>query len=172
MDKTKLVGTFERRVMNEQGDVEITFSLHDWNYKKYATELEHGKKYTLDMTDYKDKRSNEQNRLMWELIGQIDYYLNGPNGDTWELYLQLLESTNIKSVDISIEPEAAEELKKIYRASRYIGPDMMDTTRCIYRCYTGSSKFNKTEFSRLIDRVLEYANECGIDTAYYYDQFK
>lgn len=172
MEKLKLCAEYQRHVINELGEIEIHFSISQWQYQRYLEALEKGKRYALEIADFKEKRTERQNRLLWELISKIDRFLNGSSGDVWELYLQLLEMANIKSVDISIEREAVPQLKAIYRAIKYLGQDMTDSTRDIYKCFVGSSKMNKKDFAALIDTVIEYAEECGIETTFYNMELK
>lgn len=67
----KLVAEFLRKLSTEDGDLEITFKVSNWNYKSFCNDL---KKiaYTLEVKPVRSKRSLNQNAYFWSLVNEID----------------------------------------------------------------------------------------------------
>lgn len=111
--------------------------------------LEVGKEYSLSIKELKDKRSLEQNRLMWELISQIASY---NQADEWETYIAGLKKT-IPSGYIACLPDEQHKLAGEFRAfepcgTTYTNKGIKLTT---YRVWVGSSKLDKADMTTLID---------------------
>ena len=127
--------------------------------------LDESKKYEINIKEYKHKRSLEQNSYMWALIGEIDKKLNGgrPN-EPINVYIQSLQRANAKYDFIYLIHEAVEEMKKKFRAMEYIGNVNVNGVNLEnWKVYYGSSTMNTKEMSHLIDCVLDYASEVGIE---------
>lgn len=128
-------------------------------------QIDESKKYEVTIKEYKSKRSLEQNSYMWLLIGEIDKKLNGGRPkEPIDVYIQCLKKANAKYDFIYIMHEAVNEFKKKFRAMEYIGEVevngiMLENWKVFY----GSSTMNTKEMSNLIDCVLDYAYEVGIE---------
>ena len=128
-------------------------------------DLDESKKYEVNIKEYKHKRSLEQNSYMWALIGEIDKKLNGgrPN-EPINVYIQCLQRANAKYDFVYILHDVVNELKKKFRAMEYIGDVEINGVMLEnWKIYYGSSTMNTKEMSNLIDCVLDYASEVGID---------
>ena len=128
-------------------------------------DLDESKKYEVTMKEYKHKRSLEQNSYMWALIGEIDKKLNGgrPN-EPIDVYIHCLQRANAKYDFIYLVHEAVDEMKKKFRAMEYIGKVKVNGVVLEnWKIYYGSSTMNTKEMSNLIDCVLDYASEVGIE---------
>lgn len=164
----KLLGNFVRRVVNEQGEMEVTFSLHDYHFKQQALELEK-KPYNLDIKEIKGKRTLQQNAYIWALIHEIDRAINGHRSDEMSIYCNLIEMSNIRVIPLETIEAAKPELEKSFRVVREVErrKSIKGTDTVVYKCYFGTSVFDKEEMSRFIDNLLDHATEEGIDIAYY-----
>lgn len=87
----KFIGTYKRKVTDEDGNLEITFALSGYDYKQQCNELEKDTKYKLEIGKFKEKRSLNQNAYFWKLVDEIDIKINGHRKDKDNLYIQLLE---------------------------------------------------------------------------------
>lgn len=128
-------------------------------------QLDESKKYEVTIQEYRSKRSLEQNSYMWLLISEIDKKLNGgrPN-EPIDVYIQCLQRANAKYDFVYVIHDAVNELKKKFRAMEYIGKvEVNGVTLENWKIYYGSSTMNTKEMSNLIDCVLDYASEVGID---------
>lgn len=142
----------------------LTLSTTDYMYKtRILDALESEKKYTVDFTQYRSKRSLEQNRLLWKLLDEIDHAVNGErSNDAMSFYIMALEKAGAKKDVVKCTQEAENDLKAAFRAVRPV-MYFKDGT-ALYEIYWGSSKFNTKQMSKLIDCVLDMAQEAGIDT--------
>lgn len=128
-------------------------------------QIDESKKYEVNIQEYRSKRSLEQNAYMWLLISEIDKKLNGERpSEPIDVYIQCLQRANAKYDFIYILHEAVNELKKKFRAMEYIGNVEVNGVMLEnWKIYYGSSTMNTKEMSNLIDCVLDYANEVGVD---------
>lgn len=128
-------------------------------------QIDESKKYEVNIQEYRSKRSLEQNSYMWLLISEIDKKLNGgrPN-EPIDVYIQCLQRANAKYDFVYVIHDAVNELKKKFRAMEYIGKvEVNGVILENWKIYYGSSSMNTKEMSNLIDCVLDYASEVGID---------
>lgn len=128
-------------------------------------QIDESKKYEVNIREYRSKRSLEQNSYMWLLISEIDKKLNGgrPN-EPIDVYIQCLQRANAKYDFVYVIHDAVNELKKKFRAMEYIGKvEVNGVILENWKIYYGSSTMNTKEMSNLIDCVLDYASEVGID---------
>ena len=64
MAKTKIVANYLRKAINEDGNLEVTFEVSNYHYKRYCQDLQK-KPYTLEIAEVKNKRSINQNNYLW-----------------------------------------------------------------------------------------------------------
>lgn len=124
--------------------------------------LEEEKIYKVEVKLFKDKKTLKQNNYMWELINQIarKQYM-----DEMDIYCQVLQEANVKYIWLKGFPETKEELLKSFRAvqiTRY--EDDNNKKLAIFKCYLGTSKFDKGEMVELLNIVISWAEELGIPT--------
>ena len=141
----------------------VQFDIEDHNSKVWTDSLEKGKVYKLEISEAKSKRSLEQNRLLWKVIGDIaerDKSL----GDEWDVYIALLKSAKCKFKNYVVQDdEAIEILKGVCRAVEVVGTTTIkDKEFKVVRVYEGSSKFNTKEMTTLIDTAMSWASEYGL----------
>lgn len=115
MSKVKIIGDYLRKVTNDEGNLEITFCVKDWNYKKTCNNLEK-RTYALELAEVKSKRSIEQNRYLWALIGEINKEESGGRDGDMDIYCQLLEKANAKCEYIGALEVAEKALRDNFRA--------------------------------------------------------
>lgn len=167
----KIVGTYQKRVVNEEGYAEITFLVKNFRNKELIKELEKDKDYRIELNIVKSKRSIEQNNLMWKLIHDISIAVNGTlanDSDDWDIYLQALERAGAKFEYYACLPEGEHLLRNSCRAIKLMNKfEYNGNTFNSYKVYAGSSKMNTKEMTLLINTVMDMAAECGVDTTYY-----
>lgn len=126
-------------------------------------------KYTLSLSKYRQNRSLEQNRYMWELITEIVKKENGGRSTEelrLKLYTKLLKESGAVAIYCEIEPKDIMKFQTSYRAVRMLG--FNDITKKIKAiAYIGTSKMDTKEMSDFIDHVLDYAAQVGIYTEYW-----
>ena len=169
MAKQRIIATFQRRSLTEDGDMEIAFKVdkHSYNWISACKSLE-TQPYALEISKPRSKRSNDQNALLWKIIHDIAEQEDGHLANDWDTYCALLELADAKHTDLVAPAEAEEEFRKVQglRAVKVLRPAQQEGY-LIYRLYPGSSTFNTKEMTKHIDVALEYAAKIGLDTAYY-----
>ena len=158
--------------VNDEGNVELTFTITGYNNKRIAQRLVgslKGKKIEVKAKEHRTQRSIEQNDMFWALVGKISDHMNGSHRepDMLHTYGWILKEANIKRDYVRILKEAKHILDDNFRAvievpkSRRIEPNGNETVG--FWVYHGSSKFNTKEMSELIDVALDICSEHGID---------
>ena len=115
-----------------------------------------------EITRIKDKKTLQQNRYMWELISQI---AQKQNQDEMEVYCQALQEANAKYTWLEGLPEIKEKLLQVYRAvqiTRY--EERFGKQFAIFKCYEGTSKYEKKEMMDLLEIIVGWAEELDIPT--------
>ena len=115
----KIQADYTRKLINENGDLEVTFTIKDYASKKRFDELNKDI-YQLEITKPRSKRSLNQNRLFWKMVGLIS---NKLNQDEMEIYILLLEDTNAKYEYIMGIEAIEDELKRTFRAVKVVRPE-------------------------------------------------
>lgn len=115
----------------------------------------------FDVTPHKEKRSLNQNALLWEMLGQLASALRS---DKWTVYLQMLKRYGTYTY-ICVNPKAVEAVKKQWREVEEIGKvDINGRESVQLLCYFGSSTMNAQEFAVLLDGVKSEMKEMGLPT--------
>ena len=115
-----------------------------------------------EITRIKDKKTLQQNRYMWSLIDQI---AQKQNQDEMEVYCQALQEANAKYTWLEGLPEIKEKLLQVYRAvqiTRY--EERFGKQFAIFKCYEGTSKYDKKEMMDLLEIIVGWAEELDIPT--------
>ena len=86
----KVVGKYIRSLYDSNGDLEITFKVNRYNAR--GLDLSEDADYRLDINLVKQKRSLEQNKLLWSLLNALEIVTRE---DSWSWYCKALEDTNI-----------------------------------------------------------------------------
>ena len=169
-DYGKVVGNYSRKGKNENNETEITFVVRE-NYKHLLTELNKKELYSINISKAKDKRTEQQNKYMWALIGEIDRARNGErSNDDYSIYIEALTRAGAKFTHLLVEPQAKTMLIESFRAIQLVRQlKIGDKIFHDYKCFYGSSKLDKKEMHDLIETVLDMASECGLDIVYWKD---
>lgn len=116
----------------------------------------------IDIKKVKNKRTIKQNKYMWKLIHEIS---KQQHQDDMDIYINALEESNAKYEYVMGLETIENELKKNFRAVKVVRPEEYKGKKMIvYKCFIGSSKFDKEEMGMLLETVLRYASELNIPT--------
>lgn len=120
----------------------------------------------IEITVPGKKKTNQQNKYLWALLGDISTVLNGNRNDDENIYCQILEQTGAKVEYYQCinREDAIDRLRRIFRAVKIVD-HRGDTV--IVKCFIGTSEMNTAEMNKVIDKALEYAHEVGIETEYW-----
>lgn len=123
------------------------------------------KKLEIEVKPYRSKRSLEQNRLLWVLLGKMALAMSGSKNkvSSEECYCIMLEEANVSYDYLLALPEAESMLKKSFRVVRKVGERIVNgKTLNIYQYFIGSSKYDTKEMTELIESVLDKLAELGV----------
>lgn len=123
--------------------------------------LEKAREKVLDISVdvHREKRSTDANGLLWHCIGELT---NVTGRDKWEEYLSLLRQYG-KYTYIVVKEKAVEDMKKQWREVEVIGEyDMHGEKGVQLLCYFGSSTYNTTEFSKLLQGTFYEMQQAGL----------
>lgn len=119
-----------------------------------------GKELVITAEIFKDLRSGEANRLLWDCIGKIAKF---ENKDKWEVYLNSLRKYG-QYTYACIKPEAVESFKESWRECEVIGELEINGQKAVQLlCYFGSSTYTTKEFAQLLDGVIQDLVDTGQD---------
>lgn len=121
--------------------------------------------YLIDIRETgKMKRSDRQNAMMWSIVNKICKKLDGNIYGSYDLYCQLLEMAGTTYYDYAIDDRALEDAKKLLKHVKVVHQDIQDGKITDY-CWVfrGISEMDTHEASQLIDTVMMYASEVGVD---------
>lgn len=138
-----------------KGEQILTFALCKGEDARQLYDNLQDKELELTIKKYYPKRSLQANRYCWKLITEIASILRATNE---EIYLDML----IKYGQTDII-----QLAKGIDVSRYVDHYRLletDFDTNTYLIAIGSSKYNSSEMSRLIDGIVDDAKSLGIQT--------
>lgn len=152
--------------------VSLTFKC-SYKAKAMLEKLKRGE-YELTIVKAKKGRTLAQNRLLWELLGQISMKENGNTNEDVNIYCQLIEQSGAKCEYMLVPADEGvlDRLRRVYRAVKvlqrrnYNGRDMW-----MVKCFYGSSKMDTKEMGVLIDKTIERAYMAGIDVEPWREKF-
>lgn len=118
-----------------------------------------GKDLTITAESYKDNRSGQANKLLWECIGRLAKF---ENKDKWQVYLEELKKYG-QYTYTCIKPEAVAAFKANWRECEEIGELEINGKKAVQLlCFFGSSTYNTKEFAQLLDGVIQDLEDAGL----------
>lgn len=166
----KVIGKVNKRVVNEDGNLEITFEVSNLYQQEQLKVLNKEQEYRLEIDEIKQQRSVYQNNLMWKIIHDIAVArgTDRASEDDWNVYLEALERAGAKFEYIAVLPQAESILKEQFRAVKLMNSfEHKGKTFNQYKVYYGSSKLNTKEMTNLLEIVKDMAVECDVDISVY-----
>lgn len=138
---------------------QITFTVNEPSAIAEIYAIKDCEKLSIEAKQYRESRSNNANRLLWDCLGKIAETLHA---DKWEVYLQMLKRYG-KYTYLMAKPNAVEDMKARWRECEEIGEIEVNGQKAVQLlCYFGSSTYNTKEFSVLLDGVISEMLEMGI----------
>ena len=156
------------RMTDENGNLIVSFVVkgYDKNAALMAVEeTKNAPKLDIEVKSHKSKRSLEQNRLLWALLGKMAVAMSGNKRkmSSEECYCIMLEEANVACDYLLALPEAEPMLKQSFRVIRKVGErEVKGKVLNLYQYFVGSSKYNTQEMTELIEAVLDKLAELGV----------
>lgn len=158
---------YTRRNINEEGNIELVFTVKNFADIEISKELMKGTLYRLKTSEVKSKRTLAQNRMMWAILEDIAEADNGErytSDNVMGCYIEALERANSKFEYIAIKPEGIALLTQHFRAvkqlNRFITEKGVEMIQC--KVFYGSSNMDIKEMALLLDTILDMASERDI----------
>ena len=127
-------------------------------------DLDLNKEYVFEIKEVKSKRTIQQNKYMWALIHEIAHH-ESMNQTEVEIYSLALEEANAKYIYLLGTKDVEDELRKNFRAVRVVRPTVENGKEFIvYKCFVGTSKMDTKEMTKVLDIIVAWAEELGIET--------
>lgn len=155
------------KMYNADGELMLCFVIPNENKVSALTSFEElkNKKLIVEPTEYKSKRSLEQNRLLWTLLSKLSDAQSSVKDtvSVHDCYCRVLEEANVKYEFLLALPETRADLMRCYRAVRKVGERVVQgKTLDMYQCYKGSSSFTTKEMNELIEHTIRMLEELGV----------
>jgi hypothetical protein len=154
---------------DEKNNLIISFVVGDMEDKNLAllalNEIKQHEKLDVEVKKYKSKRSVEQNKALWWILGKLATAMSGSKNkvSTEEAYCTMLEEANVAYDYILALPEAEKELKKVFRVVRKIDEREVNGKKLnMYQYFLGSSKYDTKQMYELITNTLLKIDELGV----------
>lgn len=170
----RLKGKINDVVKNSKGDVIVSFAIDNYSIRDIIDKTNENEIYSIEIKKWKDKRTLDQNSLLWALISEIDKTINGvatPDSEM-SIYISALLKAGAKYTTMVVEKKAEMMLREKFRAVQFLHNYATDDNYGVYRLYYGSSKMTKEEFALLIDAIKQIAYDCGVEMKYWEEVLK
>lgn len=152
---------------DEDGNIELILSVdNDSRYNvKPILERMKGQNITATFDKRKQRRTLDQNALMWKLLTIYADALNGgrSGGITpEELYMKMLSKYGVAEF-LMAKPETEAILKENFRVVKKVDVrDYNGVELWVFKCYFGSSKYDTKEMTNLIEGIFDELAQHGI----------
>lgn len=131
------------------------------DFRQAYEDLKDCEKLSIEIKRYRRKRSLDANGLLWHCLDEISKYIHT---DKWSVYLKMLKRYGVFTY-IVVKKSAVEKMMEQWRECEIVGEiDINGESAVQLLCYFGSSTYNTSEFSRLLDGVISEMKEMGIQT--------
>ncbi len=127
----------------------------------------------IDIRPVKNKRTLDQNRLMWALLNRLALALSGgtPGGVTAEqCYLDLLAEFGAEVEIWRVPVKALPALRNTYRVVQMV--ELLDDGYCMARLGLGSGSLTGSRCDDFIERIFDRLSEAGVDDAETTEQYR
>ena len=156
---------FEKaKVILDGGDAYLCVGIPYPEGKKFVCTMKQ-KKYALEITEYRERRSLDANAYCWALLGKLAEVLRIKKED---LYRQYIRDIGGNSETVCVPEQGAAKLVDGWRHNG-IGWQAETMPSKIKGCinvtlYYGSSTYDTAQMSRLIDMVVQDCKDQNIET--------
>lgn len=156
---------FEKaKVIIDGDDTYLCVAIPYKDAKKFVGEMNQ-KKYSVEIKEYKGKRSLDANGYFWTLVDQLAEKLNIPKTDIYRNYIKDIGGV---SEVVCVKNEAVEKLCEGWQHNG-IGWQTDTMPSKIEGCtnvilYYGSSTYNSLQMYQLTKLVVEDCKSVGIET--------
>ena len=162
---SELTGTIHSTAISLDGKPLITFEVNEYrDAVKMAQEFA-SVPVSIKVTKKKKKRSLDSNAYFWILVDKLSQRLNLPKED---IYRNAIKNISGASEIVCVKNEAVEKLCSGWNRNG-LGWQTETMPSKIEGCtnvvlYYGSSTFDQSQMTRLIDNIIQDCKAVGIET--------
>ncbi len=132
--------------------------------QNFLRTMQEGKTYIADLKEKKRKRSLDANAFYWELCGRLARTLNVTPEELYRTHIRDLGNYET----LCIKTEAVKAFAERWCSNHY-GRQISTRGSKLPGCttvmaYYGSSDFDRTQMSHLLDNLIQDCKACGIET--------
>jgi hypothetical protein len=144
------------------GKPTISFEINEkHDFGLMVDELKDCDKLSIEVKQYREKRSLNANAYAWVLIGKIADVLRASKD---EIYFDMLKAYG-QGGAVSVEEKYVEDFKRSYKYHEILGESQLNGKTFVhFRFWVGSSEYDTKEMSILIDGVVKEAKNLDIET--------
>lgn len=127
----------------------------------------------VDIRPVRDRRTLDQNRLMWALLHKLAVALNGgTRGEVTaeQCYLDLLAEFGGEVETWRVPYKAVPSLRLTCRVVQVV--ELVDDGQCIVRVGYGSSMFDRRQMHDFIEHIFDALAQAGVDDAETTQQYR
>lgn len=118
--------------------------------------------YTATIEIKKNKRTIDQNSLMWALL---TIYGDEQGEPAEDIYVRMLAKYGVAEFLMAL-PEAEDSLKKVFReVKRVDSRTVNDKEMIVFKCYYGSSTYDTKQMGVVIDGIFDELAQIGVDAS-------
>lgn len=122
----------------------------------------------VEIRPVRDRRTLQQNRLMWALLTKMERHYGNITAET--CYLDMLEDAGIDTEIWQVPVKALPVIRKECKVVNV--QELLDDDVCIIRVGMGSSTFTREEMAEFIDRIFDRLAEMGVSDAETTQQYR
>lgn len=149
-----------RIAMTMNGDCEITFISHGNTARSLET-LGEGE-LLVSVKKWREKRSLSQNSYLWVLIGDIGKKLTIPKEDVYKSYIR--DYGQFEMIELPSEAVKRFSTEWSKKGIGWFVDVISNGERAQIAAYYGSSSYDTSEMSKVLDAVIRDCEEMGIPT--------
>ena len=158
----KIIANYKARIIDSDNHAHLNLLVTNYQHVRYLDELEPDTEYSIEIKKIKSKRSIQSNKFLWSMLHQLEVVTRELAID-W--YIKALVDTGAKIDYIWGATKTEDILNKSFRAIQRVKFERMKKLDGYwYRVIVGSSKFNQSEMTLLLDTVIRYCVEHNIET--------
>ncbi len=140
----------------------------DTNNKDDVMKLKNENKLNIDLKKYREKRKLDSNSYCWVLCDKIAKKISndGVSFTKEDVYKDAIYQVGTFQPMI-VEEKAFEDFKRIWEKQGlgFLLKEVSRKDKCVkVHCYYGSSSYDSKEMSLLLQYLVDYAKEQGVET--------
>lgn len=146
----------------QSGKLQLTFEINETAAKARVDNIAECEKLRIEAVQYREKRSLDANRYCWKLCDEIAQRIRSTKE---AVYRDAIRSVGVFS-DVVVYADAVESLVDGWGhngtgwfAETVDNVAEMETIRLYY----GSSTYNTQQMARLIDEIISYCKDVGVE---------